>query len=186
MMRRIKPFERIYRKIMAKAGRKRKQNVERYDSGDPKPQDARETAIEARQRLFGMSREVAVRQESGTAVGRALQNGIISQDQHDAANEWHARQREYSLALGSRKQRSSSEFGGPSGYDGRSGDEPDYIAHCERAKLRYGEVRRAAMEADPQGLMALEVWVLEDRAEYGLLGALRVACNAIARVIKDR
>jgi hypothetical protein len=42
------------------------------------------------------------------------------------------------------------------------------------------------MEADPFGLTALEVWVLEDRADFKLLGSLRVACNAIARVIKER
>ena len=42
------------------------------------------------------------------------------------------------------------------------------------------------MEADPFGLMALEVWAFEDRADFALLGSLRVACNAIARVIKDR
>jgi hypothetical protein len=185
-MRRIKPFERIYRKIMAKAGRKRKQNVERYPSGDPKPEDARETVIEARQRLFGMDRAFAGTQEAGTVLGRALLAGDISQDQHDAAREWEARSREYSIALGSRMPRSASEFGGPSGYDGRTGDEPDYIAHCDRAKARYGEVRRAAMEADPFGLMALEVWVLEDRPDFKLLGSLRVACNAIARVIKER
>ena len=171
---------------MAKAGRKRKQDVERYPSGDPKPEDARETVIAARTRLFGMDRDTAVRQESGTTLGRALQLGDISQEQHDAAREWEARSREYSLALGSRRQRSASEFGGVGGYDGREGDEPDYIAQCERAKARYGEVRRAAMEADPFGLTALEVWVLEDRADFKLLGSLRVACNAIARVIKER
>lgn len=171
---------------MAKAGRKRKQNVERYPSGDPKPEDARETVIQARQRLFGMDRDTAVRQESGTAIGRALQMRDISQEQHDAAREWEVRSREYSLALGSRRQRSASEFGGPSGYDGRTGDEQDYILQCERAKNRYAEVRHAAMEADPLGLMALETWVLDDRADFKLLGSLRVACNAIHRVLKNQ
>jgi hypothetical protein len=184
-MRRTKPFKREYRKLMAKAGRKRKQNVGRFPSGGIKPEDARETVIAARTRLYGMDRDTAVRQEAGSAIGRALQAGEISQQQFEAANEWEARRREYSLALGSRKQRSASEFGGPSGFDGREGDDPDYITHCERAKARYAEVRRGAMEADPFGLMALEVWAFEDRTDFNLLGSLRVACNAIARVIKN-
>jgi hypothetical protein len=173
---------------MAKGGRKRKQNAERHPAGQIvwKPEDARETVIQARTRLFCMDRDTAVRQEAGSAIGRALQAGELSQEQHDAAREWEARRREYSLALGSRKQRSASEFGGPSGFDGREGDDPDYVTHCERAKARYAEVRRGAMEADPLGLMALEVWAFEDRADFALLGSLRVACNAIARVIKDR
>jgi len=171
---------------MAKGGRKRKQNAERFPSGGIKPEDARETVIQARTRLYGMDRDTAVRQEAGSAIGRALQSGELSQEQHDAAREWEARRREYSLALGSRRQRSASEFGGAGGYDGREGNEPDYITQCDRAKARYGEVRNAAMEADAFGLMALEVWAFEDRADFNLLGSLRVACNAIARVIKER
>jgi hypothetical protein len=42
------------------------------------------------------------------------------------------------------------------------------------------------MEADPFGLMALETWVLEDRADFKLLGSLRVACNAIHRTLKNQ
>jgi hypothetical protein len=167
-------------------GRKRKPDQQRHPGGKivHRPEDARETAIEARQRLFGLSREEAVRQEAGTAIGRALNNRDITRDQYDACMEWLVRRDAYDRALMVPKQRSASDFGGVRGYDGGDGTDEDYVAQCNKARSRYGEIRRWILDADSLGMMALETWVLEDREAYVLVGSLRVAANAINRLLR--
>jgi hypothetical protein len=167
-------------------GRKRKPDQQRHPGGKivQRPEDARETAIEARVRLFGISREEAVRQEAGTAIGRALNNRDITRDQYDACMEWAVRLDSYERAIGVRRVRSASDYGGVGGFDGSDGDAPAYVESCQRARRRYGEIRKWIMDADPLGLFALETWVKEDKEAYALIGALRVAANAINRLMK--
>lgn len=70
---------------MSRAGRKRKQRVERYPSGDPKPVkiDARAIAMLQPHRR---SVEIELRhaQEAGTAIGRLYLREMIDWDQYNA------------------------------------------------------------------------------------------------------
>jgi hypothetical protein len=135
-------------------------------------------------RLFSIPRDEAVRQEAGTAIGRALNNRDITRDQFDACMEWLVRLDAYERAILVQRQRSASDFGGIRGHDGSDGTDESYVNACQRARSRYGEVRRWIMEADAFGLMALETWVKEDREAMSLIGSLRVAANAINRLMK--
>jgi hypothetical protein len=135
-------------------------------------------------RLYGLTREQAVRQEGGTAIGRAMENKLLSRDQYDACMEWLVRLDRYERAIGIRRSRSASDYGGVGGIAGGSGTEPDYVEECQRARSRYAEIRRWIMDADTFGLFALEAWVKEDRAAENLLGSLRIAANAINRLMR--
>jgi hypothetical protein len=172
-------------KARRRPGRKRIVDAPRRPDGKAiRPEDARETAIEARMRLFGLSREEAVRQEAGSAIGRALNNKDITRDQFDACMEWLVRLDSYERAIGVRRVRSASDYGGAGGFAGGDGDEPDYVERCQRACRRYGEIRRWVMDADAFGLFALETWVKDDIEAYKLVGSLRVAANAIHRLLR--
>jgi hypothetical protein len=171
--------------MVRRPGRKRKLDAPRRTDGKAvRQEDARETAIEARVRLFGISREQALRQEGGTAIGRAYDNKDISRDQYEACMEWLVRLDAYEWAILVQRHRSASDFGGIRGHDGSDGTDERYVETCNRARSRYGEIRRWIMEADALGLMALETWVKEDKEAMTLLGSLRVAANAINRLMK--
>ena len=110
-------------KARRRPGRKRIMDAPRRPDGKAiRPEDARETAIEARMRLFGLSREEAVRQEAGTAIGRALNNRDITRDQFDACMEWLVRRDAYDRAIMVPRQRSASDFSGVRGFDGGDGN----------------------------------------------------------------
>jgi hypothetical protein len=72
-----------------RAGRKRKFNVSRHPSGQPKDEDPRTTVLAARQRLFGLS-EVQSRSDlAGYALGRLALGGSLGPEWRphlDAAN----------------------------------------------------------------------------------------------------
>lgn len=169
---------------MARPGRKRKPG-ERYPSGDLKErEDPRDVVAAARIRLYGIAPEEAKKREPGSAIGRALMAGQISQDQFEAGMTWAERVRAMEWAMDTKRPRSASDFSGAGGYDGREGDEEAYVDACRRARSKYQEMLGSVQRADRYGAYALNRWVIEDAEDYALIGSYRIAANAINRLLK--
>lgn len=167
-----------------RGGRKRRQG-KRHPGGrlkvTEKPDDV---AIAARMRHYGLSRQQAREQEGGLAIGRALNNRDITQSQFDALEHYRIVYANYQRSIGVKRMRSASDFGGAGGYDASEGDEPEYVEWCDRQRDKFIELRRAALSATPFADMAIQAWVMEDKEVYKLLGDLRLAANAITRLLK--
>lgn len=167
-----------------RSGRKRHQG-DRYPNGRLKHTERPDNvAVEARMRLFGVPREQARKQETGTAIGRALNNTDLSQDQFEALEHYRIAYEQNRRALNVKRQRSASDFSGAGGFDADEGTDPDYVEWCDRQRRRFQELRRWALEATPFADMAIQAWVMEDKEAYKLLGDLRLAANAISRLLK--
>lgn len=70
---------------MAKPGRKRAQNVERYPSGDIKPKDEVSPLVAKRMMMAAAARMIDA--EWGTAIGRYFLTGQLTQVQYEAARK---------------------------------------------------------------------------------------------------
>jgi hypothetical protein len=173
-------------------GRKRKHHVSRHPDGRPiqksqytLEQEARSVALEARQRVFGLNRTDADRQEAGSPLGRLLLSGDISRRQFDAAFAYEAARAEYLDALMVKPLRSSGNHDHSGGHDSSEGNEPDYVRWSSRAVKRYQAMRRRILTCgEPMAQMVLD-GCLEGRdmlTTRGNLGTLRMALNAVARV----
>jgi len=169
---------------MARAGRKRKVGV-RYPSGDLKPEDARETVAQARQRIFGVKADLTKTREAGLAIGRLLLSGKIEQEDFNAATAWGEAREAMRKAMDIAKPRSASDFSGAGGYDGREGDDEAYVEYCQRARRRYGDMKRAVLDADGAGVFALNEWLDSDYPQEALIPALKRAMMAIRRLTED-
>jgi len=170
---------------MGKRGGRKRTQGQRYPSGRLKHTERPDSAaVEARMRLYGVPRQQARKQETGSAIGRALNNGDISQGQFDALDQYRIANEQYRRALDIKRQRSASDFSGAGGYDAIEGDDPDYVEWCNRQRSRFNELRRWALDATPFADMAIQAWVMEDKEAYRLLGELRLAANAIGRLLK--
>jgi hypothetical protein len=172
--------------MKTKRGRKRKAGA-RYDNGAlthaARRDDVMSAAIWARQRLYGATPEQAKQRETGSAIGRALIHKAISQTQFDALESYDEARSSYSTALAYKKSRSASDFSGVAGYDGREGTDDEYVRWCERMIARYRTIRHAILTCgDPEAHMAVQAWVDEDTEMWKVIGPLRIAANAIARV----
>src|SRR5688500_5603252 len=89
-----------------RAGRHRKAGVREPTTGRPqRPSDAQEqreilsVGVEARMRVYGLSRGDAEKQESGDALGRYLLSGKISKEQALAGEEYERVCRSYDAAM---------------------------------------------------------------------------------------
>lgn len=139
-------------------------------------------AVKARMDRYGMSREAAAKQESGTAIGRALRRGELNAGQASAAVIYGTVVANYQKAILARPLGSSSDLDRGPGYDGSSGDDPAYVDWCNAARRKYADSRRALLEADPLAQMAVNAWVLEDKGLDKQIGELRVGLNALAKL----
>jgi hypothetical protein len=173
-------------------GRKRK-FVSRHPDGRPhqkspytREQEARSVALEARQRVFGLNKTDADRQEAGSVLGRLLITGEISRRQFDAAFAYEDARGKYLAALMVRPQRSAGDLNRSPGHDSSEGDEPTYVRWSSQAVKRYQAMRRRILTCgDPFAQMVLD-GCIEGRdmltTSRGNLGTLRMALNAVARV----
>ena len=177
---------------MARAGKKRRQNVKRYPMGRIVHDNPMTTAIEARIRQFDLSPERAKRPESATAIGRLYDNRdsegnrMISRAQLDALNEWMEARHKLSLALSTPMQRSASDYAGRGGYDARDGDDAEYVRFCRAAQAKYDRLHFAIQCSGPSGHQAVKAWCYEDREDMKLIGDLRLAANEIARALRGK
>lgn len=181
-----------------RGGHNKREDVARYPSGriDYRAQERRESAAEVRARHFGLSKADAQTDRAGSVFGRMALQGEVTEDQYLAGREFEKRRAAYLRAIAAPP---SSRSGSDIGYihervEARPDDddakayvpptEDEYVEQCRRAKHRFAVFRRAVMEADPLGLMALETIVCEDKRSDKLAGSLRIACNAVGREIE--
>lgn len=201
------------KKKSRRGGHNKREGVPRHPSGGinygalERQEGIVSIARDARIRMYGVAANDAMTDKAGSVFGRMYLQGELGAVKHssgvaeamyEAGVEFAKRRHAYLHAIQSpRSPRSGSDIGYV--HDALQGDaEPGmdaapvvvlddeaYAQRCTRAKARYAEVRRAAMEADPLALMALEMIVCEDRQSDRLFGPLRVGCNAIARMMRS-
>jgi len=148
---------------------------------------AMETAVSARQRLFGLSEADAKEGYAGSVVGRLVLNKVIRADQYDAAKKYLVRRYNYQRAIGAAPdftQPKSDEWI-PRMRDGvlLSPEEAweEFCVEAKRAHEAMCAVIRAVMvsERSPDPASALDVFLVKDVHEPRLLGAFRIALNAL-------
>lgn len=158
----------------------------RKEAFDMQAQEAMALAIDARQRLFGLSREEARDQRAGTFIGRLCllseRGGGITQLQYDALCAWEESARENSMVISGPKDDAAFDL---NRVHGRAGDEDGGQSIRVRARHRAAELAIMDKQAELRGTVnlfaALYECVQRDREHFHLLGDLRVAANALAR-----
>ena len=178
---------------MGQMGRKRRAGVPRHPGGkiiqkiaqQERERETKATVIDARCRLFKMTKKDADTQEAGHALGRAYRLGVITLHQFRAGEEYERIQRDHQKAIGVKKQGSGSDLNRTGGFDASEGDDPDYVDWCAAARRRYAETRRALLETPtPLASHACETWILAGIEAWSLIGDLREALNVLARLYR--
>lgn len=98
-------------------------------------------------------------------------------------HEWHAA---YRAAIASTSPRSASDFNGHGGYDGSDPFDKDRARRDKNAIAKWKEIRRAILQSGPFGMMAVETIIFENRAAMNMIGDLRLALNAVTRVLRGQ
>lgn len=149
--------------------------------------EAQSVAVAARRSKFGLSEAEALDQRAGTAIGRYAMLGEkhkvdgISRPQFLAAETYHAHWRAFLRAMNAHEGPAGMVIGGH-GHDGDVIDD-DEIERDVRAVQRFDEAEKIVL-ALPNGLAAakaLDVVVCQNREDYGALGDLRIALNALVK-----
>jgi hypothetical protein len=138
------------------------------------------TAIEARQRVYGVSETEAPRQEAGSAVGRLWARGAVSQVQLDAAKSYR---QIHALALRYEQPPHGLEVTGggrPVDWDAEGFDQEAYTDRAISAIARYHGLRMALENIAAERVIYHTV--IEDRDTPGwTLVKLREGLDLIAR-----
>lgn len=180
-------------------GRPRKEGA-REENGrlqrDTKREAADKVPLAVRARMSGITIAQAKDQKAGTFIGllriRAEQDTRdtigITKDQYDALVRFGAIARDYRRAIGvpgaGQCEEGGSGNGGPEISEG-------YVRWCSRARQRHAEAMDAVMEAQMGNrtdhlLGALQYCVVEDLRMWHLVGALRLAANALSAHFEGR
>ena len=159
--------------------------AQRKAAWDATQMEAMATALEARQRLFGLDQANARSQHAGSFIGRLYIGREISAGQYEALCAWEKLAREHAIVCGAPKGDTADD---PSRVSGRSnGDSTSYEA---RVMEKYRSAHRAIQERQNElrgvGALfaALNECVERDREFHHLVGSLREASNALARHFK--
>jgi len=181
-------------------GRKRKPG-KRYPCGKRTSaeleKDIMQTAIEARQRHYGVTAKQARDERLGTAFGRLAWQGTITSAQYEAGGEFGELYRRHHMVIGLPlpSPRSVAGLLVSGGVFGGSASEPDADL-VERLRRRFDAATDALDQCDrdhrlspgrrPALLIYRVVCVDEDTKMWPAedLGNLRVALNALVRVFK--
>lgn len=97
----------------------------------------------------------------------------------DAAQKFHELHSRWLSAIDAKQQRSSSDFSGTGGHDGRDPFCVELARRHARAEAEFKEARRAVLESGPLGMMAIETIVIENQPADSLRGDLRTALNRL-------
>ncbi len=181
-------------------GRKRKPG-KRYPCGkrtrSETEKDIMETAIEARQRHYGVTANQARDEMLGTALGRLTLQGTITTAQYEAGREFAELYRRHHLVVGLPLPSPQSIAGllVSGGIFGGSSGEPD-AAVVEGLRRRFDAATDALDQCDRDhpfcpgrrpALLIYRVICVDEDTTLWLeedLGNLRVALNALVRVFR--
>jgi hypothetical protein len=156
-----------------------------------------ETAIEARQRHYGVTAKQARDERLGTAFGRLAWQGIITAAQYEAGREFAELYRHHHMVLGLPlpSPRSVAGLLVSGGVFGGSSVEPD-AALVERLRRRFDAATDALDQSDRDqrfspgrrpALLIYRVVCVDDNATLWPaedLGNLRVALNELVQVFR--
>lgn len=173
-------------------GRPRKEGVEREANGRIQRETKREAAdagpLAVRARLAGITVAQAKDQMAGSFIGILRIRGQvdrrdpigISEEQHIALAHYGRIVADYRRAIAVPGAGVASEGSGSGGPEISEG----YVRWCDRARQIHEDARTAVMEAQMGNhkdhlLGALQYGVVEDLRVWHLVGAMRLAANAL-------
>lgn len=174
-------------------GRKRKDGAARrpdgrlhYGSKRERMEDMQRVVKEARQRVFGLSRDQASAMPETSTLGRLVATGEISRRQYEAAALYGEIVRQHDILLGAKRLPRAGDLERQSGHDNEDGSSAAYRARYRHAMARYDRCRAALREAAAEDGMASSVvdavaiadWWLPD-----LTPSLRIGLNHLARAL---
>ena len=140
---------------------------------------ARETAIEARKRQYGLTEKQAKDPDAATFIGRAYLQGDLSSEQKNTAEWFGTAVMQYRNAIQS-----------PGRAKGRAGhaefESEDYQRYCEEAKRRFDGIVAVLRERDiasrtTNSLGLLEAAIVRDMENWRQIGDIREALNVLSR-----
>jgi hypothetical protein len=174
---------------MTKRGRPTKSG-ERYPCGKRTPtaiqEDMRKVALEARMRIFGISKELAGNSDMGSPLGRLVHWKVISQAQADAGYDFAVTMRDYLSTA--QLQRPTQGKAGFIPTQRSSGDSAEPVRGEVKAKLYMDALQEidrvyTFRTAPTATSVVWDVCINEtDRRSIAEIGALRVGLNAVHRV----
>ena len=161
-------------------------------------QDMVSVAIEARQRVWGLSVKESRDQKSASFIGRLCLHGELSEAQFQALDRWNEDRRAYSAIMAGPKGDSAQDpnrMPGRSGYENPRRDRSVSEHNEELRKVIDAAQIRALHRAAERAIQdkqfelrnranlwgALDVCVTRDRDVFNLVGDLREAANALVR-----
>lgn len=146
------------------------------------------TAVCARQRLYGMTREEALRNQlqvgrpnAGSLIGRMALQGVLTFEQWAAGVKWQETRANYHKAIQARGEASG-------GGTRRGGEDSDaYVAWCKAAIEKHDEMQDRLQDVSNHtrsaNIPAAMHLTISREEEYDhLLGDLRTALNALVRL----
>lgn len=104
----------------------------------------------------------------------------------ETAEELHQWYEVYRAAIASTDPRSASDFSGPGGYDGADPFDKAREKRDRFAIAKWKEIRLAILQSGPLGMMAVETIIFENKPAMPLIGDLRLALNAVTRVLRGQ
>ena len=141
-------------------------------------------AVEARERVYGLTRAAAKLSEAGDALGRLYLNKLVSRAEMEAGRQYEMLRRSVDSISMTKRIVSSADWDRMRGFDGDEGDNPAYIEYCEWVDRRYYESRKALLDAGPLVMPAVDWWVIEGTEAWAVLGSLRLGLKALAELYR--
>lgn len=155
----------------------RLQRPPRGESAD----EVRSVAVEARQRVYGLSEPDAKTVDGGDIIGHLYLSKQITRLQLQACRKFEEVMRDLQWAVLIRPEKSPSDLNRSGGHDSSDGTDPEYVAKVDRAKGRYHRALRAVISTyDSMAWMAILGWVMDGKEMWSQIGSLRIAANAVA------
>lgn len=153
----------------------------------------RETAVQARERVWGLSPTMAKEQHAGTLFGRMFLQRELAQNpdrnkvMFDAGMDYYAARKAYLRSILARSLPSGGDLERHSGFDGSDGADPAYIASCESSERLYLAMRNSIIDhAGFAAYAAIKRIVCDDEDVPKMIGDLRMALNALCRRAETR
>jgi len=104
----------------------------------------------------------------------------FTQLHYDTALRFGELHASYMGAIEAKQQRSSSDFDGAKGYDGRDPFDAAAARRHRNVEDQYKAARSAILESGSLCMMAVEAIILENKPAFGMLPDLRLALNRLA------
>ena len=174
---------------MARPGRKRKVGVKREATGKPSragkrlttEQENMRAAIEYRQRVFGVSARDAMDQKACTLIGRLCLQGVISEVQWQAGENWLQLTNAMSAAL-----QSPRGFKTAASTSGLTLSEELEAAKYQATKSAFDAANdaieaHAPVEERKARMIAMRMFLIDEVDQPHMHGTLRTALNGLAK-----